>query len=50
MITFLKELWSFMKVRKKFWLVPIIIILLLLGALLIFTESSALAPFIYALF
>ncbi|HHT9106449.1 MAG TPA: DUF5989 family protein [Candidatus Wujingus californicus] len=50
MITFLKELWSFVKVRKKFWLVPIIIILLLLGALLIFTESSALAPFIYALF
>ena len=50
MITFLKELWSFMKVREKFWLVPIIIILLLLGALLIFTESSALAPFIYALF
>ena len=50
MITFLKELWSFMKVRKKFWLAPIIIILLLLGALLIFTESSALAPFIYALF
>jgi hypothetical protein len=44
------ELWGFMKVRKKFWLVPIIIILLLLGLLIIFTESSAVAPFIYALF
>ena len=39
-----------MKVRKKFWLAPIIIILLLLGLLIIFTESSAVAPFIYALF
>ena len=45
-----KELWGFMKVRKKFWLAPIIIILLLLGMLIIFTESSAVAPFIYALF
>ena len=44
------ELWGFMKVRKKFWLAPIIIILLLLGLLIIFTESSAVAPFIYALF
>jgi hypothetical protein len=44
------ELWGFMKVRKKFWLAPIILILLLLGLLIIFTESSAVAPFIYALF
>ncbi len=44
------ELWAFMKVRKKFWLMPIIIILVLLGALIVFTESSAVAPFIYALF
>ncbi len=44
------EFWAFMKVRKKFWLLPIIIILVLLGALIIFTESSAVAPFIYALF
>ena len=43
-------LWEFLKVRKKFWLAPIIILLLLLGALIIFTESSALAPFIYTLF
>lgn len=46
----LKELWEFMKVRKKWWLGPIIVLLLLLGALIVFTESSALAPFIYALF
>ncbi len=46
----LKEMWEFLKVRKKFWLFPIIIILLLLGALIVFTESSAVAPFIYTLF
>ncbi len=46
----LSELWGFMRVRKKFWLFPIIIILVLLGALIVFTESSAVAPFIYALF
>ena len=49
-ISIFKELWDFMKVRKKFWLAPIIILLLLLGLLIIFTESSAVAPFIYALF
>ncbi len=46
----LAELWRFMKVRKKFWLLPIIIVLVLLGVLIVFTESSAVAPFIYALF
>lgn len=46
----LKELWDFLKVRKKFWLLPIIILLVLLGLLIIFTESSAVAPFIYTLF
>ena len=46
----LGEFWGFIKVRKKFWLFPIIIILVLLGALIVFTESSAVAPFIYALF
>jgi hypothetical protein len=46
----LHEFWGFMKVRKKFWLAPIIIMLLLLGALIVFTETSALAPFIYTLF
>jgi len=46
----ISELWGFMKMRKKFWLLPIIIVLVLLGALIVFTESSAVAPFIYALF
>jgi len=50
MIDFLKELWSFMKARKKFWLLPIIIILLLLGVLLVLAQGSAVAPFIYTLF
>jgi len=45
-----RELWIFMKVRKKWWLAPIIILLLMLGLLIIFTEGSAVAPFIYALF
>jgi len=46
----LKELWDFMRVRKRYWLTPILLILLLFGALLIFTETSAVAPFIYTLF
>jgi hypothetical protein len=46
----LKDLWNFMKVRKKFWLAPLIIVLLLLGFLIIFGGSTALAPFIYTLF
>jgi hypothetical protein len=46
----LGTLWDFLRVRKKFWLAPVIILLLLLGALIIFTESSAIAPFIYTLF
>ena len=45
-----KELWDFLKVKKKYWLAPIIIMLLLLGALIFFTQSSAVAPFIYTLF
>jgi hypothetical protein len=49
-MSIIKEFWSFLKVRKKWWLLPIVMILLLLGALLIFTEGSALAPFIYAIF
>lgn len=50
MIDFLKELWAFMRVRKKFWLLPIIVILLLLGGLLVAVQGSAVAPFIYTLF
>ncbi len=46
----LKELWLFMKVRKKWWLGPVIVILVLLSLLIVFAEGSALAPFIYALF
>jgi hypothetical protein len=49
-LSIIKELWDFLKFRKKWWLAPIIIFLLLLGALIILTESSAVAPFIYALF
>ncbi|VAW92808.1 hypothetical protein MNBD_GAMMA23-371 [hydrothermal vent metagenome] len=50
MLDLIKDLWHFMRVRKKFWLAPIIIILLLLGALLVLTQGSAVAPFIYTLF
>jgi hypothetical protein len=47
---FLKDLWLFIKERKKFWLVPIILVLLLLGVLIVFGGGSAIAPFIYTLF
>ena len=50
MLELIKDLWGFMRVRKKFWLAPIIAILLLLGALLVLTQGSAVAPFIYTLF
>ena len=50
MVSFLNELWEFMRERKKFWLAPIIIMLLLLGGLIILSEGSAVAPFIYTLF
>jgi hypothetical protein len=46
----LRELWDFLKVRKKWWLGPVIAILVLLSLLIVFAEGSALAPFIYALF
>ena len=44
------ELWAFMKERKKFWLLPILVVLLSLGALIVLTQGSAVAPFIYTLF
>lgn len=47
---FLRDLWQFMKQRKKFWLIPIIVVLLLLGIILVSVGSSAIAPFIYTLF
>lgn len=49
-ISILSELWQFLKVRKKWWLLPIIVFLVLLGALIVLTQGSALAPFIYAIF
>ena len=47
---FIREFWEFLKVRKKFWLLPIIISLAFFGGLIILTEGSAVAPFVYALF
>jgi paraquat-inducible protein B len=49
-VSLLKELWAFMRVRKKFWLLPIIAVLLMVGTLLVFAQGSALAPFIYTIF
>ncbi len=50
MLDLIKDLWAFMGERKKFWLAPIIIVMLLLGALIVLTQGSAVAPFIYTLF
>ncbi len=50
MTEFLKDLWAFMRERKKFWLAPIILVMLLLGVLIVFAQGSAVAPFIYTLF
>ncbi|MFA8433403.1 MAG: DUF5989 family protein [Marinifilaceae bacterium] len=47
---FIKDLWGFLRVRKKYWLLPIIIILLFFGVIIVMTSGSALAPFIYTLF
>jgi hypothetical protein len=47
---FVMELWAFMRERKKFWLLPMFVVLLLLGSLLVLTQGSAVAPFIYTLF
>ncbi len=47
---FLKDLWGFLRERKKFWLLPIIIVLLFFGALIVLTSGSAIAPFIYTVF
>ena len=50
MMDLLTDLWEFLKVRKKFWMAPIILVLVLLGALIVLTQGSAVAPFIYTLF
>jgi Family of unknown function (DUF5989) len=47
---FLRDLWGFLKERKKFWLLPLIVIILVFGALMVFASGSAIAPFIYTLF
>ncbi len=49
-MSFIKELWRFLKARKKFWLMPIFLSMLILGGLLVFAQGSAFAPFIYTLF
>lgn len=49
-MNFLKELWTFLRIRKKLWLAPIIIVLLILGGLMILAQGSVVAPFIYTLF
>jgi hypothetical protein len=49
-LDFLKDLWAFMRERKKYWLLPLILTLVLLGALIVLSQGSAIAPFIYTLF
>jgi len=49
-MSFLKELWAFLRVRKKYWMWPIVLMMALLGALIVLSQGSAIAPFIYTLF
>ena len=49
-MSLVSELWDYLKTRKKFWLLPIVLVMLLVGALLIFAQGSAIAPFIYTIF
>jgi hypothetical protein len=50
MLSFARELWAFLRARKKFWLLPIIVTMALFGGLIVLTQGSAVAPFIYTLF
>ncbi len=50
MLDLIGDLWEFMRVRKKFWLAPLVLVMLLLGGLIVFAQGSAVAPFIYTLF
>jgi hypothetical protein len=50
MVAFVRELWTFMRVRRKFWLLPILLMLAVFGGLIVLTQGSAIAPFIYTLF
>jgi len=49
-MSFLREFWEFIKVRKKFWLLPILIVLVIFGGLIVLSQGSAVAPFIYTIF
>jgi len=49
-MSFIKELWNFMRIRKKFWLLPIMLVMALFGALIVLSQGSAVAPFVYTLF
>ena len=49
-MSFIKELWNFMRIRKKFWLLPIMLMMALFGGIIILSQGSAVAPFIYTLF
>tara|TARA_B100001750_G_C14917677_1_gene307756 strand:+ start:331 stop:480 length:150 start_codon:yes stop_codon:yes gene_type:complete len=49
-MSFLKEFWEFLKIRKKYWLLPIILFLVIFGGLIVLTQGTAFAPFIYAVF
>ena len=49
-MSFIKELWAYMRERKKFWLIPILLVMAVLGGLLVLAQGSAVAPFIYTLF
>lgn len=50
MLSFLREFWSFLRVRKKFWLLPIMVMMMIFGSLLVLSQGSVVAPFIYAIF
>jgi hypothetical protein len=49
-MSFLKELWRYMRIRKKYWLIPILLMMVILGGLIVLAQGSAVAPFIYTLF
>lgn len=49
-MSFLKELWAYMRTRRKYWLIPILVVMVILGGLIVLAEGSAVAPFIYTLF
>ena len=50
MLSFLREFWSFLRARKKYWLIPIFVMMVIFGGLIVLTKGSAVAPFIYTLF